>query len=230
MIIGYRLVGFAALGLAIAVLLSMSGCSRDRVGDEYLIKVRSNIVTVSEFKQAMETAREEAFPGDRNPDQAALNDLRIRVLNNLSEELIIVQRAGELGLSVSVAELESAVAAIKADYPDNTFEETLLENAVSYEFWKKKLATRLLVDKVIEKELVDKVQITSEDVGAYYRAHYPQGPPDGEDSEKINEKIVTHLRQQKAEQAYKTWISEMRQTFPVEVNRDQWDRMLSNGS
>ena len=117
------------------------------------------------------------------------------------------------------------MADIKADYPDGTFEETLLENAVSFDYWKKKLGTRLLVKKVIEKELVDKVQITTDDVAKYYKKHYPEGISADEDADEINRRIVRHLRQQKAETAYKEWIEQLRQAYPLEINKEIWERL-----
>lgn len=216
---------------SVCILLAWSilfafGCSKQGAQSDYLIRVRSSTVTVAQFKQILEAASEEAFPGDEEISPKALNDLRMRVLNQLTEELLITERAKDLGLSISKAEVDQAVAAIKADYPDNTFEETLLENAVSFEVWKQKLKKRLLVKKVIDKELVDKVQITREDVKAYYKTNYPKGPPEGEDEDTLNAKIVKHLRQQKAEQAYKEWLDGLKKTIPVEVNQKQWNRLM----
>jgi hypothetical protein len=182
---------------------------------------------VVEFKRAVANASEEAFPGEQNIGESALQDLRGRILNQMTEELIIVERAKELGLQVSAQELEEAVNAIKSDYPDNTFEEALLENAVSFEEWKKKLATRLIVQKVIAKELIDQVEISRRDVADYYRTHYPKGlPKNGITDGDINERIVKHLRQQKAEHSYKEWIGKLRQSIQVEINQKQWHNLL----
>ena len=207
-------------------ILFIFSCSKHGTKDDYLIRVRNSTVTVAQFNQILEAASEEAFPGEQEISPKALNDLRMRVLNQLTEELIITERAKDLNLRISETELNQAVEAIKADYPDNTFEETLLENAVSFEVWKQKLMKRLLVQKVIAKELVDKVQITREDVEAYYKRNYPQGPPEGEDMDTLNARIVKHLRQQKAEQAYKDWLDELRKTIPVELNQKQWNRLM----
>ncbi|MGD9010125.1 MAG: SurA N-terminal domain-containing protein, partial [Desulfobacteraceae bacterium] len=117
------------------------GCGRKSAGDNVLLQVGSQSVRLSEFQRDVEAAAEEAFPGEREPNPDSLNDLRIRVLNQLTEELIICEYAGGLGLEVTDAELDKAVQAIKSDYPDKTFEETLLENAVSFQIWQQKLAS-----------------------------------------------------------------------------------------
>ncbi len=210
----------------IAVGMGIGACGSKNADDDYLLRVGSSVITVLEFKHAVAAAGEEAFPGEREIPSEAKNDLRMRVLNQLTEELLISEYARNQGFQVTDAELERAVNDIKADYPDNTFEETLLENAVSFKSWRLKLSRRLLVEKVIGKELVDQVKITSEDVATYYQTHYAQGPPEGESPEQINIKIVRHLRKQKAEAMYQDWIEKLRKTYSTDLNQNQWDRLI----
>jgi hypothetical protein len=215
-----------ALVLACVCLMLLFHCSRSSQDNSYLIRVGGSTVTVSEFNHAVEAAAEDVYPGEQEIDGAVRNELRMRVLNQMAEELIITERAKTLGIQVSDEELERAVAEIKSDYPDDTFEKTLLENAVSFQAWKKKLAIRLLINKVIESQLVDKVEITSNDVADYFQSNYPEGVPEGENAEEINQRIVQHLRHQKAEEMYQEWIEELRKTYPVDVDRECWNRLV----
>jgi hypothetical protein len=215
-----------SLVLPVICLMLVWNCSRPPRDGGYLIRVGNSTVTVLEFKHAVEAAAEEVFPGEQEINAASQNDLRLRVLNQMAEELIISERAKDSGITVSDEELERAVADIKSDYPDNTFEKTLLENAVSLQDWKKKLATRLLVDKVIKSELVDKAEITSQDMAAYFKSHYPEGVPEGENADDINQRIVQHLRQQKAEGMYQAWIKNLREIYPVDINQERWNRLV----
>jgi FKBP-type peptidyl-prolyl cis-trans isomerase (trigger factor) len=157
----------------IAIAAIVSSCSQKSPDQDYLIRVNDRVITVDQFKRSVDAASEEAFPGEQNVSFENIQDLRVRVLNQLSEELMIAAHASAIGLSVDDAELTSRVDAIKADYPDDTFQETLLENAVSFESWKQKLAMRMLVEKVVEKELVDQVDITSADVATISRTTIP---------------------------------------------------------
>ena len=204
----------------------LPGCDQRDAEDNYLIRVGEQSITLSDFKRSFEAAEEEAFPDERDVEPEALSDLRMRVLNQLTEELIITEYAKSLGINVSKEELDQAVETIKADYPDDTFEKTLLENAVSFTAWKRKLGARMLLEKVIAKELIDKVEITSEDVAIYIQTHFPQGAPEGESVENLNQKIVQHLRHQKAEQAYMAWMDGLRKSYPVDINKKQWQRLV----
>lgn len=215
--------GAAALLLA-AWLLAGAGCSRDTAPADYLVRVGTQTLTLTEFNQAVRAAQEEAFPGEARIDPSLQDDLRLRVLNHLSEQMILAAYAADHGIAVSEAELDRVVDAIKADYPDDTFEETLLENAVSYQQWKRQLAARMLAEKVVERELVQQVRITPEDVTAFYRTHYSEGIPEDAEDDEIKQKIVSHLRRQKAETLYKEWMAALREAYPVEINRQVWDR------
>ncbi len=216
--------------LIFCTLSALSGCSHKKAEDDFLLRCKDLTLTFSEFNQAVEASSEEAFPGEKNIETDILNDLRIRTLNQAIEEMTISAFAADNGIHVSDQELEAAVAEIKEDYPDDTFEQTLLENAISYQFWKKKLASRLLVEKVIETELINQVQISSEDIEAYYLANYAQGAPKDESADEIDQKIVNHLRQQKAEKAYKNWLEKLRQKYPVEVNQKGWEHLIGDRS
>jgi hypothetical protein len=143
-------------------------------------------------------------------------------------EMIILERAEELGLYVSDAELEKAVADIKSDYPEDTFEKTLLEFAVSYESWVVRLRNRLLMEKVVDSELKDQIVITPEDIAKYYEKNVKDQKPDMDSAAKmedINEMMIKHLRQEKTEQAYKKWIKELKQRYTIEINSIQWEKI-----
>jgi hypothetical protein len=212
--------------VAVAALMMGTGCTKKKVEEPYLIRVKSQTLTTTEFKQAVGAALVEAFGGDRNIDLPTLNDLRMRVMKQVSEEMMIAAFAAERGIAVSDEELEQAVAAVKADYPDDTFEETLLENAVSFQFWRKQLASRLLIDKVIAQELIQPVQIEADDIAQYFKANYPGGIPKDEDSDAINQRIIIHLRRQKAESSYQEWIDGLRSLYPIEVDSDAWKGLI----
>ena len=217
-----------ALIFAFILLVLGAGCTRETATEEPLIRVGSLTLTLAEFNQEVRAAAEEAFPGETKIEFDLISDLRKRVLNQLGEEMMLAAYAADHGIELTPEELDRSLAAIKADYPDDTFEETLLENAISFQIWQRQLAARLLAEKVIDREVVDKVRISSGDVTDYYKTHYPMGMPETEDADDINQRIVTHLRRQKAESAYKEWITALREAYPVEINREVWDRWMGS--
>jgi hypothetical protein len=212
----------------ISFLFLFSGCGEKSsgLGNEVLIRVGDRVVTVLDFNDAFEISK---IAFDSTSEQADdLREAQLRLLNELILEVILLERADEIGINVTDSELEKAVAAIKSDYPPGEFEETLLEFAVSYDTWESRLKTRLTMEKVIEKELENRITITPEDIAEYYKKNF-QGKKNESDSTPaagdINEIIVKQLRREKAEDSYKNWIEELKAKYEIEINNEQWEKL-----
>ena len=211
-------------------LLYYLGCSGSSNGNEYLIRIGDRVVTVADFSKAYEIAKT-AYPQSSMQNPEDVKDTQLRLLNQMTEEMILLQRASELGVSISDAEVEMAVDKIKSDYPDDVFEETLLENAVSYKSWENGLRTRLLMEKLVEQELKDEIVITADEIASFYKEVYGDDPSQTgalQNSGDMEEIIVKQLRRKKIELAYKTWMDNLRKQYPVEVNREQWEKILNS--
>jgi hypothetical protein len=143
---------------------------------------------------------------------------------------MMLQRAREVGIAVEAGELEAAVKEIKSDYPKGEFENTLLEFAVSYDTWRNRLKDRMVIEKLIDRELKESVDLSSEEIADYYRKNYQTLGADGENTrgseEDINETIIANLRRNKAEKAYDQWIKSLKDRYPVEVNQRMWQKVL----
>jgi hypothetical protein len=192
-----------------------------------LIRVNDRVLTVLEFNQAFEISKT-AYSHSLRYEPDVYRNAQLRLLNELTIEMIILERAAELGLTISDEEVEKAVADVKKDYPEDTFEKTLLEFAVSYETWRDRLRNRLLMEKVIDYELKELILITSEDIAKYYEENFKAKAPDADsemNTEDINKMIIEQLRREKMEQAYQTWINRLKQRYLIEINSIQWERI-----
>ena len=216
------------LGAAL-LFCSFGGCmdSGPNPDNEPLIRVRDRVLTVLDFNKAFELAKT-AYPHNFRNEPEDFRNAQLRLLNQLAVEMIILERAEELGLDISNEELNKAVAEIKSDYPEDTFEKTLLESAVAYDLWEASLKNRLLMQKVIDAELKDKIVITPEDIASYYERNFKNKVPGAEtenQTEDINEVIIKHLRREKAEQAYQVWINKLKKEYNIEINTAQWEKI-----
>ena len=158
---------------ALLVLCALSGCAEpeDKQGNEYLIRVGESITTIDDFNVAFEIVRA-AYSYNALKSSANLKKARFNLLNQLVEQMIILERAGKQNICISDSEVEEVIEGIKKDYPEGEFDKTLLEYAISYQSWKKALRNRLVIEKVITKELEEKVVITPESISEYYEKNY----------------------------------------------------------
>jgi hypothetical protein len=222
---------FCLIGSVLLCFLS-TGCEQKTAdyGNEVLLRVGDSTLTVLDFNQAFEISKT-AYARNIRQQSEELRDAQMRLLNQLTVELLMLERAKELEISVTDDELERAVAEIKSDYPEGEFEQTLIEFAVSYDVWRNRLKTRLIMDKVVEAELKNRISISPEDISLYYKKNFEGKEIESDSSQSsqdINETIVKQLRREKAELAYKTWVEELKTKYPININSEQWDKITAS--
>lgn len=211
------------------IFFVLAGCSdpKQKQGDEYLIRVENSIITVSDFNSAFEIAKA-AYPHNIMQQSDAARSARLRLVHQMTEEMILLERAKELGISITDAEVEAAVENIKADYPDTVFQQMLLENAISYPSWEKGLKTRLLMEKVLVRELGDQIKIGPNDLSVTHEGH-----PESDDipsdqkavSGDLNDDLIKNVLRTKAEKAYTAWVKKLRKRYTIEINNEQWRKI-----
>ena len=223
---------------AFLIIFSWSGCDGSGSGraDTFLIRIGDRVVTVLDFNEAFEVMKTADLQNSKqNPN--AYREARLRLLNQMIEEMILLERAKELGIQIPDAEFEHAISEFQKDYPEGVFQEMLLENAVSYNYWKKRLKVRIVMEKVIEKEFGEQIKITPEDISKYYQedARRREDVSDSDEESELKEKaeeaeemVVRHLRWKKTEEAYQSWIRETKQKQTIEINQAKWQEIMNS--
>ena len=208
--------------------VTLVGCSDvdHKQKDEYVIKVGNKTISVADFNKAFEIAKN-TYPQNSIDQPEVIREVRWRLVQQMTEEMILLQRAEELGVTVKDSEVEKTLEELKKDYPDNVFQEILLEYAIPYRSWREGLKTRLLMQKVIAKELGDKIEITNDDISTYYEEHFKDDDISSdvkEVPEDINNIIKNILRKEKMEKAYASWIEKLKNNYAVEINKKELEK------
>ena len=225
----YRCPGI--LWAVMIVWTGLLGCSDPKgpVPPEVLIRINDSVVTVGAFDRAVADTTAD-FPTDMDIDAEILADIQHRILNQLTERLILIERARELNIQISDTELEEVIASIKSDYPKGEFDQVLLEQAVSFHQWKNELRIRLLMEKVVEHELEPRIRITPEEISDYYEQHYRSSgsdPDKEEDVSNIDAIILQQVRAVKKEAMYREWIQVLGKQYTLNVNQVAWNRIVT---
>jgi len=186
--------------------------------------VGEHVLTVQDFHDAFEIAKV-PYPHNALQDPEVVKEIRWRLLNQLSEEMVLTERAKVLNLSISDAELEKAVNAVKADYPEGLFEETLLASAITFTNWVNRLRVRLLIEKVADRDLSQKVDIAPGDVLNYFGAKTRDDVPVGDRMASVDPASVKQMRRIKAEKVYHQWMKSLKQVHRIEINQSLWQEI-----
>lgn len=195
-------------------------------GPEYIIRAGPVLVTRTQFLEELDL-KLSAYPYDikNSPDQ--YNEVVVDLVATLSEETLLLASAVQKGITVTRQELDAAKQDVKASYPGDSFEQMLLENAVSPVVWELKLQKSLQIEKLVQQELVDKVEITADDVKAFFEKHTAGAPAlPGKTGFADETELVAQLRREKSEMLYQEWIQSLKQDIFVDINKPRITRLL----
>ena len=161
--------GFAALGLTVA--------ARAEVIEQILVKVNGEILTKLDLEQ-----RQIAVLRQRNPQalkddtavQAALQDVTPQLLVDTVDEMLLIQRGKELGYRLSDEQFRGILDNIKKENKLETeeqFQAALKQEGMTLDELRRSIERRMLIDRVQQVEVMQKVGITEDEAKAYYAAH-----------------------------------------------------------
>ena len=188
------------------------------------------VITRAAFEDHLEL-KLAAYPTDIRKTPVEFNSVVMALVKDLTEELILVRAAREKGITISEAELGKEEKKLKSDYPEDTFENMLLRNAVDYSYWKKRFKRQLLIDKLIRQELMEKIEITSQEMVSYYNRLKTDSTEEPKEKERIRmeeEDLVTQIRRRKAQKRYHEWVRELSEKFSVKVNNEKLKLILQS--
>ena len=227
----FLLVVFIAILSLLIYLLVFNVDKKKYSTNKYLIKVGNQVTTLNDFNQALEIASTAYDIQDiKNP--VIIKNIKDRLLSTIIEEMIILERAHEIKINISDLELEKAVSNTIEDYPEDAFEHTLIEYAISFSQWKKNLKKRLIVEKVIKEELAKNVSISYDELVKYYIKTYNYNQNLNEKknidnliSDKNSKTIVSNMRAKKVEDKYKKWIINLKERYNIDINHKEWRKV-----
>ncbi len=217
--------------LVLGIFYGCGDSEKHYMDEKVLIRAGGSIVTVRAFHEAFESSITSPSLLFQDPD--ALREKKYRILNRLSEELLILERARELNLRVSDEEAARVITDLKIDYPDDTFEKTLMENGISSLIWEKALRKRLLIEKVIRHDLSEHTFSTPLTLNENWDAGETETPPENKtpnddssedpslESNEEESGIPAHTIAAEAE--YPDWINRLKQQYGIEIDWKLWE-------
>ncbi len=221
------LLAFAA-GLAI---VTVSGCTDQKKVEQKgnIIKAGSVGISREDFVRELEIKLAN-YPFDIKDKPREYNAMVLDLVSDLSDEAVLLAAAAAKGIDVSAEELESAVVDFKKDYPENSFDRMLLERAISYPVWKKRLKKDMVIQKLIMQDLVAAQEIHAEDMIAFYDRFAEQAKDQDNDNSQVMDEnaLVLKLRMEKSQDVFGEWLQELQTSYPVEIDKPVLSTFLMN--
>ena len=158
----------AALCIIVAGLMAGVACSNKQVGSDVMATVNGRKITRTEVQKFYDN---QIADSPQKPSAEQADSLRLNILNQLINNEILMQRAEKLGLLATDEEVTAKLTEIKAPFTQQQFDERLKERAITLDDFKRDLRRSLTIDKVLNKEVTSKIDITDNDITSYYNDH-----------------------------------------------------------
>lgn len=171
-----RTFGATALVLGLAV----TGLRADVI-EQVLVKVNGEILTKTDIEQLQVSAVRASNPNlnqaDLQNDQALrkmLDEVTPRVIVNAIDEMLLVQRGKELGLTMSDEQFNQILGNIRKENKLDTeekFQAALKQEGLSIAGLRKAFEKQMLINRVQQQDVYSRISISEEESRAYYDAH-----------------------------------------------------------
>lgn len=225
--------GVLGVCFGLFLVVCFPGCSgpEKEVQKEYIIKTGFVTLSSTDFSEELDL-KKAAYPYTIKNNPQEYNQMVIHLVKTLTEEMVLLSAAVDQGVVISDEELESAVTEFKADYPEDSFEQIFLKNAISYPFWRQRFHKQLVMEKLIDQQLRRKIEITPQDIIAFYQKYQERHARDLEKNEsalnkiKDEKELVSRLRMHKTQEKYSEWIQELGKDYPVDINKEKLKSFL----
>ena len=148
--------------------------------EQVLVKVNGEIVTQTEFHRIQLAALREL---QNQPDPNRLSDAELsktlaqvtpQAIVTVIDEMLLMQRATEMGLSVSDAQFTQVLESIRKDNKiesQEAFEAALKSEGMTLAQLKQMLSKRMLIGQVQQREIGGRIDVTEAEERAYYDSH-----------------------------------------------------------
>jgi peptidyl-prolyl cis-trans isomerase SurA len=154
--------------LAASVLILLTACQSRQGGADVMATVDGRKI----FRADVDKYYQNQTAGsDQQPVGEQATSMRLSILRELIDDEMLMRQAEKLGLLATDEEVDRKLNEIKSPYTQEQFDQKLREKKITVEDFKRDLRRSLTIEKVLNKEVTSKINITDQDVNDYYNAH-----------------------------------------------------------
>jgi peptidyl-prolyl cis-trans isomerase SurA len=157
----------AFIGVAALCFVGIAGCRRTH-GPDVVATVNGKPILRSEVEDLYQSNLGES---QQQPSREQADIVRLNVIRQLIDEEILMERAAKLNLTASDEEVENQINELKAPFTQEEFNKRLADSHRTLDDLKRQIRRAKTEEKLFNKEINSKINITDADITAYYNAH-----------------------------------------------------------
>jgi peptidyl-prolyl cis-trans isomerase SurA len=159
--------------LTVLSLALLAVAAQGEIIEKVIVKVNGDIVTQSEFEARQVAAVQQARIGADQVEKY-LRDNNAHILQEAIDDLLLVQRAADLGMKMRPDYIKEVIDGIKKENniaSDEDLQAQLRREGMSLDDLKRNIERNILKRQVLQRELENKVTATEDDGKAFYQSH-----------------------------------------------------------
>jgi len=162
------LLAHATAGLSVIVLLAFLPACNSKVGGDVMATVDGRKIFRTDVDKYYEN---QIASAQQAPIGEQATALRLNILRQMIDDEILMRRAEKLGLLATDDQVDSKFNEIKAPFTQEEFDKRMQDRKITVADFKREIRRSLTVEKVMNKEVSSKINITDQDINDYYNAH-----------------------------------------------------------
>ncbi len=149
--------------------LSLTGCKTEH-GAGVVASVNGHAIQRTELDKAFEDQQRNKQDQQPETEEQAKSD-KLVILRTLIDSEIIEERAAKMNLTATNEEVDAKLTEMKAHYTEEQFAQVLKESGRSLDEVRRDLRRQITLDKLLNKEINSKINVTDAEVAQFYNAH-----------------------------------------------------------
>jgi peptidyl-prolyl cis-trans isomerase SurA len=154
--------------ISIAILFEVAGCNGGSRGSDVVATVNGKKLLQSDLDRYYD---QQLAGSQQKPEGAQADSLKLNIVKFMIDQEVVLQRAEKLGLLASDEEVDSKINELKAPYTEEEFQRKLKDQNLTLDELKREIRRQLTIEKVYNKEINSKINITDADITNYYNQH-----------------------------------------------------------
>jgi peptidyl-prolyl cis-trans isomerase SurA len=159
---------WASSGLVLCLLLLAAGCSSGRRDENVLATVDGRKILRAEVDKYYSN---QTAGSDQQPSGEQATSLRLSILSQMIDDELLMRQAEKLGLLATDDEVQRKLTELKSPYTEEQFNQRLKEKKITLDDFKRDLRRSITREKVLNKEITAKINISDRDISDYYNSH-----------------------------------------------------------
>ncbi len=164
-----RCAGIAGI---LAALACVPACNRQSApGPDVWAVVNAKEIRREQVEKYFRTR---VSPQSQQPSHEESLSLMLNILEELINNEVLLERAQKMGLEAADGEVEDKFTELKSPYTEEEFQRQLKERGVTVDDLKRDLRRQLSVQKLINREVINKISISDQDITDFYNQNRVQ--------------------------------------------------------